>query len=75
MDNPQPISWSAFATWYAKKGERNRTLPNAPFFLQRSPLPVNVNLVRMNTMDLREGGVGVEWIVEISLLDTLPWCV
>ena len=50
-------------------------MPDAPTFSQLSPLPVSANLVFMNTLDLWEGGLGVGWLVVISLLDTLPLCM
>jgi hypothetical protein len=75
MENPLSILWNTFATCNAKKKERRRTWPNAPLFSQLSPLPVSANLVFINTLDLREGGLGVGWLVEISLLDTMHLCV
>jgi hypothetical protein len=75
MENPPSILWNTFATCNAKKRERSRTLPNAPLFSQLNPLPVSANLVFINTFDLREGGLGVGWLVEISVLDTLHLCV
>jgi hypothetical protein len=66
------LPWDTLAIWYAKQGERRRTLPNAPLVSQLSPLPVSAHLVLMKTLNLREGGLGVGRLMKISLLDTLP---